>query len=200
MRPVVRGSRESGDAVDMMRVKIENVTTSIKLRQSLDIDALETSFGFLETKEGSGMVILHMDGAVSVQLFKNGNIVCTGSRTTADAKSMLADALTKLGITFNPNEIRIRDIMASTIVSHDINLERAYAAFGSSAEYNPEWFVGVIVHLDSLGTTGIAYSNGKVVVSSAKDMDAVYGTLEHMCGVLDRIAEEQIAEDEVNRS
>lgn len=74
--------------------------------------------------------------------------------------------------------------MASTVFHHAINLDRAYADFGPSAEYNPEWFSGVIVHFDDEGITGLIYSNGKVLVSGATNMDSVYDALDHMIGVL----------------
>lgn len=167
-----------------MRVRIENVTASIKLDREIDIKGLSLEHCDLESYENHPMAIIRLTDVVVVQLYENGNVISTGTRSTSDSRKAICETLQKLGFDYDPGKIQIKDIMASTILDHDINLEKAYMAFGSIAEYNPEWFSGVIVHYESLGTTGIIYSNGKIVVSGALNMDMVYDSFENLLRVI----------------
>lgn len=170
-----------------MRVRIENVTASIKLDRDIDIRNLSLEHMRTESSEGHPVIIFRPSEAVAVQLYENGNVISTGTRSTFESRRVIVETLENLGLEYDPENIQVRDIMASTLLDHDINLEKAYVAFGSIAEYNPEWFSGVILHYDSLGTTGIIYSNGKVVVSGASNMDMVYDSFEAMMRVLSSI-------------
>lgn len=167
-----------------MRIRIENVTASIKLEHGIDIERLSLEHSGAEVSDGHPMAILRPTEAIAVQIYENGNVISTGSRSTSESRKVICDALDSLGLAYDPDDVVIRDIMASTILDHDINLDRVYLEFGSVAEYNPEWFSGVIVHYDSMGTTGIIYAGGKIVVSGAVNMDLVYDTLESVIGVI----------------
>lgn len=180
------GSQNQGTE-STMRIRIENVTASIKLDRDIDIKRLSLEHIGMESSENHPMAIFRPTDAIAVQIYENGNVISTGARSTSESRRVIDETLQKLGLDHDPEDIQIRDIMASTILDHDINLEKAYMAFDSIAEYNPEWFSGVIVHYDSIGTTGIIYSNGKIVVSGASNMDMVYDSLEAMRDVLTRM-------------
>lgn len=166
-----------------LRVKVENVTSSIKLGQNLDLDSMSSSDGLERTDAGERMLIHRPTSSVSVQFYENGSVVCTGSRSTAESVRLLTEALDRFGVP-HPETAEIRDIMASSVIERELNLEKTYPLFGSNAEYDPEWFTGLIVHFDDLGTKCVVYGNGKLVVSGAKDMDAVYDTLERVRSVI----------------
>ncbi len=163
-----------------MRVKVENVTSSIRIGRNLDLASMATRDGLEGTDAGERMLIHHPAPSVSVQFYENGSVVCTGSRSTSESKGLLLETLDRFGIACDPDKAEIRDIMATSLIERDLNLEKTYRLFGAGAEYDPEWFSGVIVHFDDLGTKCVVYGNGKLVVSGAKTMDAVYDTLERV--------------------
>ncbi len=172
-----------------MRVKIENVTASVRVRSGLDPSALANAER--DGSDGSAKATVYQSDSITVQVYSSGNVVSTGARSTKEAKEAICKTLSGLGVTVDPAEVEIKDIMASSYADHDVDLGKAYLAFGESAEYDPEWFTGVIVHMDPKGCTGVVYASGKIVVSGCRDMDAVYGCLEQMMAVLseDRASE-----------
>lgn len=165
-----------------MRVKIENVTASVNAGNRLDPSVLPDTGG--DGSEGSAKAVMHHSDSVTVQIYGSGNVVSTGARSTREARASICETLAGLGAAVDPEEVEIRDIMASSFYNNEVDLGKAYLAFGESAEYDPEWFTGVIVHLDPEGCTGVVYSSGKIVISGCRDMDAVYDGLRHIVSVL----------------
>ena len=163
-----------------MRVKVENVTSSIKLGRNLDLESMSSSDASEGTDADGRMLIVRPTSSVSVQFYENGSVVCTGSRSTSESMRFLTGALERFGVPYDPDMVGIKDIMASSVIERELNLEKIYPLFGVNAEYDPEWFAGLIVHFDDLGTKCVVYGNGKLVVSGAKTMDAVYDTLERV--------------------
>lgn len=171
-----------------MRVRIENVTASTHVKGGFDLVEFQNMIND-ETEDASSRMVIRYSESIAVQLYENGNVVSTGSRSTREARASICDVLMSVGISLDPDDVQIRDIMASSFLDNEVNLERAYVILGESAEYNPEWFTGVIVHMDGIGCTGMVYSGGKIVVSGCKDMDSVYAGLGHIIKVLSDIDE-----------
>lgn len=162
-----------------MRVRIENVTASVNVGDRIVREALAG-----DGPDGGVKAVFHHSVSVTVQVYGTGNVVSTGARSTREARESICETLAGMGTEVDPGEVEIRDIMASSSFDGVVDLDRAYVAFGESAEYDPEWFTGVIVHLDPRGCTGVVYSSGKIVISGCRDMDAVYDGLARIVSVL----------------
>ena len=69
-------------------------------------------------------------------------------------------------------EIRIQNVVASTSIGAELDLNAISAAF-ENAEYEPEQFPGLVFRVAEPKTAALLFRSGKVVCTGAKSVDAV---------------------------
>jgi len=162
-----------------MKFRIENVVMSAALEDPVDIDIFSGKKEVESVRSGSSCVYRISD-SVTVQIFRSGSVICTGARSTEQSVSSIKECMKALGIGAAVTSTEVRDIMVSTDLNRDLDLEDLYVKFGNTAEYNPEWFPGLIVGLEEFGIKAIFYSSGKVVLSGARSMEQVYRCMDEV--------------------
>lgn len=69
-------------------------------------------------------------------------------------------------------EIHIQNVVASTSIGEELDLNAISAAF-ENAEYEPEQFPGLVFRVTKPKTAALIFRSGKVVCTGAKSIDAV---------------------------
>lgn len=69
-------------------------------------------------------------------------------------------------------EIHIQNVVASTSIGADLDLNAISAAF-ENAEYEPEQFPGLVFRVEKPKTAALIFRSGKVVCTGAKSIEAV---------------------------
>ncbi|MCL4389056.1 MAG: hypothetical protein M1528_03210 [Candidatus Marsarchaeota archaeon] len=89
-----RVSRQYGGMITSPQIKIENIVVSADLHAEIDLYALSKKVKEVdyEPEQFPGAIFKIAEPHVSIILFKNGKMICTGANTEANIKKVLAYA------------------------------------------------------------------------------------------------------------
>ena len=122
---------------------------------------------------------------IAVLIFRNGNLVCTGAKTFAQAQYMLlrtAKLLRDVGY-LNADIVRmnIRNMVGRAQLPCRIDRERMARDLSAYATFDPEHFPGVVVrHPLTWPITLLIFDSGRVVVTGTKSKARADAVLERI--------------------
>jgi len=137
---------------------------------------------------------------VSLLIFSNTKIVCTGARSIIESVTMLnkmKEILEEIGYKEvlnlrshdyngiqNDNGINIQNIVASCDLPYCINLKEFHAENKSVCDYNPEKFPGAIIKEISFGrVTVLIFDKGSLVITGAQKYITILECLRHVINI-----------------
>jgi transcription initiation factor TFIID TATA-box-binding protein len=159
-------------AKDVMKVKVENIVSSITLGINIDIEKLSTSVtGIDNPKRFPGVIYRITDPKLSMLIFRTGKVICSGAKSKADIERAVEQLLAKLKegkvkVTEKP-KVEIQNIVASASLNFRVNLDQL-AMDCEDTEYEPEQFPGLIFRLAEPKTVMLIFKSGKMIVTGAK--------------------------------
>ncbi|MFO8109464.1 MAG: TATA-box-binding protein [Thermoplasmata archaeon] len=175
----------------MNGLKIENVVASSSMERKID---LEEASRVLEGSEYDpekfpGLVFRVKEPKTAILLFTSGKVVCTGGKTTEDARSSVnkvKDLLNESGIEVTSEiEVTVQNIVASYGLGVDLNLNSVAITLGlERVEYEPEQFPGLVYRLQHSDVVLLLFGSGNMVCTGAKDIDDLEDAVEHIKGEL----------------
>jgi transcription initiation factor TFIID TATA-box-binding protein len=159
-------------AKDVMKVKVENIVSSITLGINIDLEKLtKTVSGIDNPKRFPGVIYRLTDPKLSMLIFRTGKVICSGARSKADIERAVEQLLAKLKegkITVKDKPIvQIQNIVASASLNFRVNLDQL-AMDCEDTEYEPEQFPGLIFRLAEPKTVMLIFKSGKMIVTGAK--------------------------------
>lgn len=155
---------------------IVNLVASGGLNANLDLYNLAMSIPNIEyePEQFPGAILKLKEPKVSMLLFKNGKIICSG----ASAQSQIDLAIKKANKMINeiqPSvkilkevEYEVVNLVATGNLHQNLDLF-ATAMQLDNVEYEPEQFPGAILRLDVPKLTMLLFKNGKVICAGAKN-------------------------------
>ena len=155
---------------------IVNLVASGGLNANLDLYNLAMSIPNIEyePEQFPGAILKMKEPKVSMLLFKNGKIICSG----ASAQSQIDVAIKKANKMINeiqPSvkilktiEYEVVNLVATGNLHQNLDLF-ATAMQLDNVEYEPEQFPGAILRMDSPKLTMLLFKNGKVICAGAKN-------------------------------
>lgn len=180
-----------------VKVTFQNVVASARLKQKVDLDAVVRAFPEVEYKPEifPGLPFKLKNPKTCILIFKTGGMVCTGAKSTNDARKAVmkvAKELKKRGIVMvdvKP-EIMIQNIVASgSIEGVTIDVEKLHesARFDNEIRtmYEPEQFPGLIYRMEDPRVVFLVFSTGKLVCVGAKREEDVYKAIERLVSMLE---------------
>lgn len=178
-----------------IRVTIQNVVASARLKHSIDLKAIIRSFPNIKYRPEvfPGLPFKLKNPKSCILLFDNGRMVCTGTKSEREARRAILKVvreLTEAGIAIRGEpEIAIQNIVASVDLGGviiDVE-ELVYAAhrFGIRVMYEPEQFPGAIFRMEDPKVVFLIFSTGKLVCVGAKREEEVYRAVENLITILD---------------
>jgi transcription initiation factor TFIID TATA-box-binding protein len=159
-------------AKDVMKVKVENIVSSITLGINIDIEKLSTTVSGIDNpKRFPGVIYRLTDPKLSMLIFRTGKVICSGARSKADIDRAVEQLLAKLKegkikVTEKP-KVQIQNIVASASLNFRVNLDQL-AMDCEDTEYEPEQFPGLIFRLAEPKTVMLIFKSGKMIVTGAK--------------------------------
>ncbi|MFB6246188.1 MAG: TATA-box-binding protein [Candidatus Pacearchaeota archaeon] len=119
-----------------------------------------------------GLILRIKEPKSAVLVFSSGNLVCTGTKSTAQVKKVIDTVIEQLKkinvkITEKP-KITVQNIVASGTIHLKLNLN-FLALEMENTEYEPEQFPGLVYKLDEPSATFLLFSNGKLVCTGTKN-------------------------------
>jgi transcription initiation factor TFIID TATA-box-binding protein len=179
---------------------IQNIVATSSLGKPVSLTKLARSHNNTEynPEQFPGLVLRVKKPKSAVLVFSSGNLVCTGTKSVAQVKEVIAQVIKQLAkisirITDTP-KITVQNIVASGNINLDLNLN-ILALELENTEYEPEQFPGLVYKLEDPTATFLLFSNGKLVCTGTKNKqqlgDSMQQLNKNIKAVLKRIADKK---------
>lgn len=154
--------------------KIQNIVATTSLEKPVPLTKLAKTNPNTEynPKTFPGLVLRIKEPKSAVLVFSSGNLVCTGTKSTAQVKKVVDEVIKQLKkinvkVTVKP-KITVQNIVASGTIDLKLNLN-FLALEMENTEYEPEQFPGLVYKLIEPNATFLLFSNGKLVCTGTKN-------------------------------
>jgi transcription initiation factor TFIID TATA-box-binding protein len=164
----------------MTKIRIVNVVATTSLGKELDIQSMSRTLegAQYEPERLPGVVYRIKNPKVTILLFRNGKVVCTGAKNLEEVRTAI-DHLVKqietsgVPVTKKP-EIIVQNIVASADLGCVINLNAIAISLSlEKVEYEPEQFPGLVCRLDNPKVVVLLFGSGKMVCTGARKVEDV---------------------------
>ena len=166
-------------------LKVQNIVATASLGKDVSLTKLAKSQSNTEynPEQFPGLVLRIKKPKSAVLVFSSGNLVCTGTKSVAQVKEVVAQVikqLAKIGvrITAKP-KVTVQNIVASGSIEVDLNLN-LLALELENTEYEPEQFPGLVYKLDEPTATFLLFSNGKLVCTGTKNKQELEDSMKQL--------------------
>ncbi len=160
-----------------MKYEVVNIVAAASLGAEIDLFSLALNAENVEyePEQFPGAILRITNPHSSLLVFKNGNVICTGTKREEDIRRALARAAEIIqkalpGVKLPPPDkipFQIVNIVAAASLDVDVDLYSLAAAM-DNVEYEPEQFPGAIIRLENPPTTLLLFKNGKLICAGAK--------------------------------
>ena len=158
-----------------MKYTIVNLVASANLNATLDLYNLAITIPNVEyePEQFPGAILKLKEPKVSMLLFKNGKVICSGAST----ENQIAQAIRKASKLIHEIQptVKIQKNVQYTVVNlvATANLGQPLDLFQTAlkldnVEYEPEQFPGAILRLSDPKLTLLLFKNGKMICAGAK--------------------------------
>ncbi|NIQ06535.1 MAG: TATA-box-binding protein [Candidatus Korarchaeota archaeon] len=163
-------------------VKIENVVASASLKHGIDLEDVDRAFPRVKysPEKFPGLVFRLKKPRTAILIFSSGKMVCTGAKSTNQARKALRKVIRKLKkagiVILGRLSTKIQNVVASASLGGNIDLVSWYGTqrLGGRMMYEPEQFPGLIFRMKNPRAVMLLFSSGKLVCTGAKKEDHVY--------------------------
>jgi len=155
-------------------LKIQNIVATASLGTKVPLVKLVRSQANTEynPEQFPGLVLRIKNPKSAVLVFSSGNLVCTGTKSTAQVKQVILQVikqLRKIGVKVTGvPKISVQNIVASGSINMTLNLNELALTL-ENTEYEPEQFPGLVYKLNEPNATFLLFSNGKLVCTGTKN-------------------------------
>ena len=155
-------------------LKVQNIVATASLGKEVSLTKLARSQSNTEynPEQFPGLVLRIEKPKSAVLVFSSGNLVCTGTKSTAQVKEVIKAVIkqiAKIGVKITTfPKITVQNIVASGSIDYNLNLN-SLALQLENTEYEPEQFPGLVYKLNDPTATFLLFSNGKLVCTGTKN-------------------------------
>ena len=158
-----------------MKYQIVNLVASANLNATLDLYNLAITIPNIEyePEQFPGAILKLKEPKVSMLLFKNGKVICSGASNEDEIAQGIRKA-SKLIHEIQPN-VKVQRKVEYNVVNlvATANLNKTFDLFQTAmkldnVEYEPEQFPGAILRIEDPKLTLLLFKNGKVICAGAK--------------------------------
>ena len=173
-------------------MEIVNIVVSTSLEHDIPLEKMAATLSNTEynPEQFPGLVIRIKEPKTSALIFSSGKVVCTGARSMEkvhESIKKIIKSLKKINVDIKIEpEVKIQNMVASGSVGMDLNLN-TLAMKLPNTEYEPEQFPGLVYKLNEAKATFLLFSNGKVVCTGTKSVDAVHKALDMLVANLKKV-------------
>lgn len=173
-------------------VQITNMVASADFAIQLDLYTIASELPDVEyePEQFPGAILRLDEPKSSLLLFKNGKVICAGTKSKEEVELALKKALKMLlpyaekGPNFSMSpKYEFVNLVAAANLYLSLDLYRlAYEI--EDIEYEPEQFPGAILTLKKHGVSLLLFKNGKVICAGAKTIQQIHNSLEYAYDLL----------------
>lgn len=169
--------------------KIQNIVATTSLGKDVPLTKLAKTISNTEynPEQFPGLVLRVKQPKSAVLVFSSGNLVCTGTKSIAQVKQVIAQVIKILKkinvkITEKP-KVTVQNIVASGNIAMNLNLNYLSLAL-QNTEYEPEQFPGLVYKLEKPTATFLLFSNGKLVCTGTKNNEQLDDSMRQLINTL----------------
>lgn len=173
-------------------LQITNMVASANFEIELDLYAVALNLPDVEyePEQFPGAILRLEEPKASLLLFKNGKVICAGTKIKSEVEKALQKALKMLLPHAKKNKAfsmipkyEFVNLVASANLHLSLDLYKlAYNL--DDIEYEPEQFPGAILTLKDHGVSLLLFKNGKVICAGARTVDQIKKALFYAYGML----------------
>ncbi|VVB99459.1 TATA-box-binding protein [uncultured archaeon] len=159
-----------------MQYTIVNIVASASLNANIDLYNLAVSIPDVEyePEQFHGAILKLKEPKVSMLLFKNGKIICSGASSEAQIPLAIYKASKMIheiqkGVKVQKNaEYQVVNLVTTANLHMNLDLFKT-AMESDNVEYEPEQFPGAILRIHDPKLTLLLFKNGKLICAGAKN-------------------------------
>ncbi len=175
-------------------LQITNMVASANFEIELDLYAVALNIPDVEyePEQFPGAILRIDEPKASLLLFKNGKVICAGTKTKQEVEIALQKALKMLlpyakktkNFSMTPSYEFVNLVAAANL---HLSLDLYKLAYNiSDIEYEPEQFPGAILTLKDHGVSLLLFKNGKVICAGARTVEQIKEALKYAYNLLSR--------------
>ena len=155
--------------------QIVNLVASANLNATLDLYNLAITIPNIEyePEQFPGAILKLKEPKVSMLLFKNGKVICSGASTEKEivlgvtkASKLIHEIQKNVKIQKDP-EYQVVNLVATANLNMTLDLFKTAMSL-DNVEYEPEQFPGAILRITDPKLTLLLFKNGKLICAGAK--------------------------------
>lgn len=186
-RIVKKAKRVGPEAVEPGKVfaQTQNVVVSASIHRPLPLEKLSAQLEGAEynPEQFPGLILKIHEPKASALLFSSGKVICTGTKSTAEARKAIDAIIVKveelgLPVTGEP-DMEVTNIVASGSVGGKLNLNSIIFNFDNT-EYEPEQFPGLVYKMPDSHVTFLLFGTGRVVITGAKSQKEIIDSVHEL--------------------
>ncbi len=152
---------------------IQNVVSSAHLCCKLNLKhiARNTYNVVYKPKNFDAVIMKLRRPQVTVLIFSNGKIICTGAKTVADSRigaRRCARIIQKLGFNVHFQNHNVHNIVSSFCTNTKIDLYKLVSLHPSVCKYEPELFPGLKFQIPNKKPIVLIFQTGKAIITGSK--------------------------------
>jgi len=172
----------------MTRIVVQNIVASAKLKHGIDLDAVVKAFPHVEYRPESfpGLIFRLKKPRSCTLIFKNGKMVCTGTKSEREALRAVRKVvreLKKAGVIIRSSkpEVAVQNVVA-TVDLGEVSIDLIGVAYKLRRRviYEPEQFPGLIYRMEDPKVTFLIFTNGKLVCVGAKKEEDIHRAVDKL--------------------
>lgn len=130
---------------------------------------------------------VHFDAPIKTTLlvFKNGRVVCTGTKSIDNAKVALQHFCKLAGDNVQVDNIRIKNVVASYDLGHMVDVNMFYNNNRSSCVYEPELFPALKLKIFTpTSLVVLIFHSGKIILTGSASINLTQRSLSRILNML----------------
>ena len=156
------------------KIIVENIVVSLNLHQNIPLAKLTKKIPEAEydPEMFPGVILKMINPRVTVLVFQNGKIICTGNKSLEDlkqAENKIKKVLKTIGIKIKELDEEIVNVVTSSELDCEIDLEKL-AMDLENCEFEPEQFPGLIYRKEEPKIIFLVFRSGRVISTGAKNV------------------------------
>jgi len=164
---------------------IQNVVATVSVGCQLDLLRISKEARNTEFKPSrfSACVMRLREPRCTALIFSTGKIVCTGSRSVADAVKATrryARIIQKLGYAVKMEGFKVQNMVGTCDLHFPIRLEGLVQEHHKFGSYEPELFHGLVYRMIMPRVVILIFSTGKLVFTGAKSEENIKDAYENI--------------------
>jgi transcription initiation factor TFIID TATA-box-binding protein len=181
-----------------MQYTIVNIVASANLNTNIDLYNLAVSIPSVEyePEQFPGAILKLKEPKVSMLLFKNGKVICSGASSESQIPLAIYKASKMIheiqkGVKVQKNaDYTVVNLVTTANLKMNLDLFKT-AMESDNVEYEPEQFPGAILRIHDPKLTLLLFKNGKLICAGAKNEELLKKGLKKAAKMIKEINQEK---------